>query len=265
MGDNGAKAQRDQARAQSRAYKRQAGIVAKDAAQQADIFVEQANQQLSLGTGILGKAERFNDYLQAPNAPAQTGIDVGAAESAEVAGLRKDAAYRPPPEVVADVNPNQGQVDNNDSQMNSGGQTGGVERVAGMAKAKKAQKTLDAIASPFAGVKDVSAPEQIGRLSGSDLLGMSTFRDQLQRDRNALIRKGQEDAYAHYESGVQAGKQADYYNQAYQTSFVKNILGGALTAATMGAGFIGGGGGFAKLGTPEFNFGGGLLGMFGVR
>ncbi len=151
--------------------------IAKDTVTQANLFTEQANQQLGSAVAMLGKAGALGLSPSAGAGP--TGIAVGEGED-----------------------------------------------TSGRANIHSIFEGLDE-GPVLGGGADFA--------SGMSLSNISTFRDQLARDRMSLVESGQRDALTQmrnrdmYESERAAAK------RAANIGFAKNVIGTAITVATMAA------------------------------
>ena len=107
-------------------------------------------------------------------------------------------------------------------------------------------------------VRNVRSKGDAGSLArGSSLLNLVQFRDEMEKDRRAIVRAGQEDLIGYQKTGEFSDKQMKLLDKAQSLTRMRNAVGLGMQVGTMVA--TGGYSGFA--GGKGFNYGAGLLGF----
>jgi len=220
-------AQVEQAKFNAREAKRQAGLLMGDVTTNALRFNEQAEQKLSQGVAVLGKTGNLGfDKSESPD----TGIDVGTTQAIPVVDLKNAIA-----DLEKQIAEAPEYVDYTDSEGNTTQRANDITELE--RKLSTAQEQLGALTGPDK-VPSIAGPDSLLYASGSDLLTMTSLRDKMERDKRALIRKGQSEAYSMLLAGENFENQAGYAREAGQYNMWANILGGGIklagTAATFG-------------------------------
>lgn len=215
-------AQVEQYKYNAREARRQAGLLMGDVTTNALRFNEQAEQSLSQGVALLGKTGSLS--FEKSEAPS-TGVDVGTVEGPEVAELRARVAaaqkeLEEAPETT--INDEGSEVPYDTSELE-----------ANLADLQSQLTTLTSAGQ----VPTITGPESLLYASGSDLLTLTSLRDKMERDKRALIRKGQSEAYTMLLAGENYSEQAGYAREAGQYNMWSSILGGGLRLAGAAARF----------------------------
>jgi hypothetical protein len=216
MEDKAAKAQADSAKRQADSFKRQAGVIGRQSEEVVKQYTTQA--QGAMGDWVLARSAAgmldFNTDSKTADATKEisgikTQYDFSGGDSDIIKQAKKDLeefnTFSDPGRTLETVN---------------GRTRGDIEGI---------------IAAATINAPVIEPLEQMKLASGSDLLSGVTFSRMLEYDKKLLIKKGQEDATAMYDSGINASSQADYYDQASKAAgagnLFKTLLGGGMMMA----------------------------------
>lgn len=134
---------------------------------------------------------------------------------------------------------------------------GSLEKEIGTTQGKLNEVTKY-LGSDLQEVRNVLSEGDAGSLTrGSSLLNLVQYRDEMERDRRAIVRAGQEDLIGYQKTGEFADKQMKLLDKAQSLTRMRNAVGLGMQAATM----IATGGYSAFAGGGGINYGAGLLGM----
>jgi hypothetical protein len=134
---------------------------------------------------------------------------------------------------------------------------GSLEKEIGTTQGKLNEVTKY-LGSDLQEVRNVLSEGDAGSLTrGSSLLNLVQYRDEMEKDRRAIVRAGQEDLIGYQKTGEFADKQMKLLDKAQSLTRMRNAVGLGMQVGTM----VATGGYSAFAGGGGINYGAGLLGF----